>query len=116
MRLVVRLVIYTLFLAFSAINVAWGADAPHKPHLKGFGEIATNLQEPVTLLANFIGTAAIVIGSSFIFGAFVKYMRHRINPYEVPISTVVILLIMGILLLCLPLAYKLTESGFPLTM
>jgi hypothetical protein len=116
MHLVVRLVIYTLFLAFTAINVAWGADSHHKEHLKGIGEIASNIQEPVTLLANFVGAAAIAIGSCFIFSALVKYMRHRVNPYEVPISTVVILLIMGILLLCLPMAYKLTESGFPLTL
>jgi drug/metabolite transporter (DMT)-like permease len=116
MHLVVRLVIYTLFLAFTAINVAGGAVSHQKQHLKGIGEIANNIEEPVTLLANFVGAAAIAIGCSFVFSALVKYMRHRVNPYEVPISTVVVLLIMGILLLCLPLAYKLTESGFPLSL
>jgi hypothetical protein len=56
---------------------------------------------------------SIVIGLTCLFAAFVRYMQHRVNPLAHPIGTVVTLLILGLLLLVLPLVYKLTESGVP---
>jgi hypothetical protein len=82
----------------------------------GFGKVANNLMEPVIILSNFIGVAAITLGLSFLFGALVKYMQHRVNPMAVPISTVVLLLIMAIILICLPLSYKIASSGIPLSL
>jgi hypothetical protein len=80
----------------------------------GIGQIANNMMEPVSVLANFIGSIAITLGLTFQFAAVFKYMQHRVNPLAVPISTVVILIIMGVLLLALPFAYKISEAGFPL--
>jgi hypothetical protein len=81
----------------------------------GFGAIANNLMEPVTILSNFIGIASITFGLSFLFGALVKYMQHRVNPMAVPISTVILLLLMAVILICLPLSYKVASSGIPLS-
>src|SRR5688572_13054181 len=96
---------YFLVLFFVvAANAAFSAD---------LGQVADNLLEPVSVLSNFIGSASIVLGISFLFAALLKYMQHRISPLEVPISTIVMLVIMGVVLLLLPLAYKLTGSGVP---
>ena len=82
-------------------------------HAAGMGEVAGNLIEPVNLLSNFVGTAAIVIGISCLFAAFLKYMQYRINPLAAPIGTVILLVILGVILTLLPFAYNLTESGIP---
>jgi FtsH-binding integral membrane protein len=82
----------------------------------GAGKVADNLMEPVSILANFIGSMSIVIGISFLLASFLKYMQYRVNPLVAPISTVITLFIMGIVLLCIPLAYKLTEGGIPINL
>jgi hypothetical protein len=91
----------------------WAAP-PQRP--SGIGLVATNLMEPVTMLAYFVYSMSISVGICLVFGSFVKYMRHRQNPMAVPISTVIILFIMGAVLLCLPFIYKLTENGIPVSL
>lgn len=87
------------------------AFAAYKP--AGIGQVATNMLEPVYLVSNFVSSASIIIGASSLFGAFLKYLQYRVNPLAAPMSTVLILFFMGLLLLVLPLVYKLTESGVP---
>ena len=82
---------------------------------EGFGYIAQSLIEPVSVISEFVASASIIIGISFLFGGFLRYLQYRINPMASPISTVVMLLIMGVVLVCLPLAYKLTGAGIPYT-
>jgi hypothetical protein len=48
-----------------------------------------------------------------IFGAFMRYKQHRINPLAAPMGGVIVLLILGILLICLPFTYLLTGAGIP---
>jgi hypothetical protein len=79
----------------------------------GLGAVADNLMQPVQLATNFIAIMSTVVGISCLFASFIKYTQHRINPLAVPISVVVLLLLMGIILLSLPLIYKLSESGIP---
>ncbi len=78
----------------------------------GLGAVAGNLMEPVEIVSAFVSTSSIILGGSFLFASVIKYSQHRINPLAVPISTVVLLVVMGIILVVLPLAYKLTDSGF----
>ena len=85
-------------------------------HGVGAGKVADNMMEPVSILTNFIGSMSIIIGISCLFASFLKFMQNRVNPLVSPISTVIMLLIMGIVLLCLPLAYKLTEGGVPVSL
>jgi hypothetical protein len=80
---------------------------------QGFGNVAENLLTPVIVVSDFVNTASIIVGISFIFGGFLRYLQHRVNPLAVPISTVVLLEVMGVFLVCLPLAYKLSEGGIP---
>ncbi len=83
---------------------------------QGVGQVAANILEPVTILSDFVGNASIIIGATSLFAAFLRYMQHRINPLASPISTVIVLLIIGIVLILLPLAYKLTDNGIPYSM
>jgi hypothetical protein len=73
----------------------------------GIGGVANNLMDPVNMFANFVGSGSIVVG------AFVKYNQHKRNEMAAPISTVIFLLVMGLILLAIPFAYKLTKSGVP---
>lgn len=80
---------------------------------EGFGFVAENLMEPVSVLSEFVSTASFIIGLSFIFASIIRYMQYRVNPLAFPISSVVTLFIMGVVLVCLPLSYRLTEGGIP---
>lgn len=77
------------------------------------GGVAADLMQPVSVVARFLYSMAIIIGLTCLFGAFVRYTQYRVNPLAHPIGTVVTLLILGIVLLLLPLLYKVTESGIP---
>lgn len=79
----------------------------------GIGDLASNLLEPVYVASSFVNSAAIAVGVCAVFGAILRYMQHRVNPLAAPISTVIILFVLGVVLICLPLMYKLTESGIP---
>ena len=80
---------------------------------QGFGGVANEMSVPVAALSDFIGTTSIAIGLSCLFGAFIRYTQHRVNPLAVPISTVVVLFIVGCVLSGLPFIYKITQSGIP---
>lgn len=79
----------------------------------GLGHVAQNLMEPVGIFSDFIQTACILIGGSFIFASVIKYFEHRRSPLMVPISTVIFLLIAGIILILLPFLSILTGNGVP---
>ena len=75
------------------------------------GSMAQNVMEPVSLFNDLIDTACFVIGGAFIFASLIKYFEHRRSPLMVPISTVVFLLIAGIILVVLPFLSYLVNSG-----
>lgn len=77
----------------------------------GIGEVASNILEPVSILSDFVHTICLVIGIAFLFTSLIKYIEHRNSPLMVPISTVVFLLIAGIILILLPFLSLLTDSG-----
>lgn len=79
----------------------------------GIGRIAENILQPVNIVSDFICTASMIVGICSLFGAFLKYMQHRVNPLVAPMSTIVILLVIGIVLTCLPFVYLLTENRIP---
>lgn len=79
----------------------------------GLGRVAQNLLEPVSFFSDFVQTGCLLIGGSFIFASIVKYFEHRRSPLMVPISTVVFLLIAGIVLVLLPLLSYVTGNDAP---
>ncbi len=87
------------------------AYTPYQP--QGVGKVADNLMQPVAFASQFIYTACLVIGASFLFACIVKYVEHRRNPLVAPMSTVVFLFIAGLFLMALPFAYLLMNNQSP---
>jgi len=83
---------------------------------QGIGKMANSMMSPVFVLSDFVASACIIIGFSFLLASVVKYFEHKRSPLMIPISTVVFLLIAGLLLVALPFAYKITSSGIPFTL
>jgi choline-glycine betaine transporter len=96
-----------IFICLLCTHNVFAATSRHT----GLGAVANNLLEPITIFSSFVSTAATVIGLSFLFAAGVKYMQHRVNPLAIPLSTVVVLVVMGAILVLLPYVYLLTASG-----
>lgn len=99
------LIKFALLFLFPAIVFAVGET--------GIGAVAGNLMAPVTLFSDFVNTGCLVIGVGFLFASIIKYVEHRRSPLMVPISTVIFLLIAGIILVCLPFLPALTGYGVP---
>lgn len=119
----------TLILVLSLLGIAFGFSssacaAPAQSSqssqqaspVLGLGQVASNMLEPVTIASSFLSGISIVIGMTCLFSAFLRYMQHRINPLAQPISTVFLLVVLGVILLALPLVYRLTESGIPFSL
>lgn len=71
-------------------------DAP-----KGFGDIASNVFGVELTLRQFFQTTTIIIGVALIILSFFKYLHHRKNSVETPLSTVITLFLMGVALIIL---------------
>jgi hypothetical protein len=77
------------------------------PGEAGLGSVAQNLIEPVDLFSKFLDATCFLIGGSFLFASIVKYIEHKRSPLMVPISTVIYLVLAGLVLIALPFAYML---------
>lgn len=77
----------------------------------GIGSVANNVMEPVGLMSDFVNTGCFVIGGSFLFASLIKYFEHRRTPLLVPISTVIFLIIAGLLLILMPLLSLILDNG-----
>jgi len=80
-----------------------------------FGSMAANITEPIDIVAGFVSVACLLLGVCCLFASLVKYLEHRRSPLFIPISTVLWLVIIGLLLLILPFAYVITGNGVPLS-
>lgn len=78
----------------------------------GLGRVSTHIiLEPMTYASHFINTVCLAVGLSFLFASVIKYVEHKRSPLMVPMSTVVFLLISGILLVLLPFVAVITKQG-----
>jgi len=102
-----------LFWAFVWYVIPATVLAEKLPQVPPIGEVAGQLLEPAGVLSDFVGTAAWIIGFTCVFAAFFRYMQYRVNPVATPLSSVLFLLVIGIVLISLPFAYLLTGEGVP---
>lgn len=93
------IIIFTSTAVFSASN--------------SIGDIAYQLVEPVSIVSDFIGTSSLIIGIMCVFASFLRYLQYRVNPLVAPMSTVIILLVLGLVLIGLPFIYKVLGYGLP---
>ncbi len=64
------------------------------------------------IVADFVGTASLIIGGCSVFGAVLRYRQYRVNPLAHPISTVVTLFLIGLVLLVLPFSAMAVGDNF----
>lgn len=69
----------------------------------GLGGMANSLMGPVGVATSFMHGACFLVGGAFLFASIVKYVDHRRSPTMVPFSTVVFLIVAGLMLLGIPL-------------
>lgn len=86
--------------------------AYHSAQPVGFGGMALEILGPVTLLSDFVSTAALVIGAMMLMGSFIRYTRYRRNPLEAPLSSVIVLFIIGACLVALAVVHMVYENDF----
>jgi hypothetical protein len=79
---------------------------------EGVGGFAGQLMEPTHILLQFVKIASFFIGLASLFAALIFYMQHRENPAAHPWSTIILLFIIGIVLICLPYVDKIMDN-FP---
>jgi hypothetical protein len=96
------MVMQSYFIRFLILFFAFNPHLALAVQATGLGDVAESLIAPVGLLYEFISAAAIIIGITCLFGAFIRYTQFRINPVAAPISSVITLIVLGIALLCLP--------------
>lgn len=85
-------------------------------HAQGIGEYAGELIEPVHILSNFISSGSLIVGAMLLVAALMRFLQYRVNPLASPLSTVIMLLVLGIMLVALPFIYLLLDAGIPFTL
>lgn len=90
-----------LFLLYPTLAIGY------KNRDVGIGGMANNLMDPVGIVTEFVVNGSIIIGVCFLFSAFLRYTRYRMNPLESPLSTVMVFILIGLILIGLPFVRKL---------
>lgn len=76
------------------------------------GEAARNVLTPTEILTKLVLVACYIIGTGFIFAALAQYRIHRQSPKLVPLTTPILLLILGIVCVLIPYSTKLFGESF----
>jgi len=100
---------------YLGLFLGWVAPAAFAYNHLSFGKVAQNITEPMEVVSGFVSVGCLIVAVACLFASIVKYVEHRRNPLYVPLSNVIWLFLIGLLLLILPFAYFITESGIPFT-
>ena len=75
------------------------------------GGVASHMTDPLEGMRHVFNVASILLGVFLLLAAFNRYMRHRQNPIESPLGTVILWAVLGILLIIIPIAYQLSQEA-----
>lgn len=78
---------------------AWAA-------VSGIGEVASNITSNLRSVAKLITAGSYVAGMAFAVGAIAKFKQHKDNPTQIPLSTPIVLLFVGIALIFVPAIFQ----------
>lgn len=78
--------------------------------VSGFGSVAAQVTTNLGAFARFITAASYVAGMAFAVGAIIKFKAHKDNPTQIPLSTGIVLLFVGIALIFIPTIFKVGGS------
>ena len=74
--------------------------------VSGIGGVAANVTTNLTNIAKLITAGSYVAGMAFAVGAIAKFKQHKENPQQMPLSTPIVLLFIGIALIFIPAIFK----------
>ncbi|HSW71432.1 MAG TPA: type IV secretion protein IcmD [Gammaproteobacteria bacterium] len=97
--LIFRLVMATIFFALGGAAFAAASGT-------GVGAVAANVTTNLTNIAKLITAGSYVAGMAFAVGAIAKFKQHKENPQQMPLSTPIVLLFIGIALIFIPAIFK----------
>jgi intracellular multiplication protein IcmD len=86
-------------VALLAGTSAWAA-------VSGIGAIADNVRGNLTAIAKLVTAGSYVAGMAFAVGAVAKFKQHKDNPTQIPLSTPIVLLFVGIALIFIPAIFQ----------
>lgn len=72
----------------------------------GIGGIAANITAGLGNIAKLITAGSYVAGMAFTVGAVAKFKAHKDNPTQIPLSTPIALLFVGIALIFIPAVFQ----------
>ncbi len=101
MRAVVQKVSFLFLMLVSSIALA-------DHHAISLGGLANAAMGPVSILRYLFNAASVMVGVFFFIASWQRYLKHRRNPQETPLSTVVVFFILAIALVTLPFLHQLT--------
>lgn len=99
-----RLVKSLFLLAIGAVVLMTSAEA--LAAVSGIGEIASNITGNLKAVAKLITAGSYVAGMAFAVGAVAKFKQHKDNPTQIPLSTPIVLLFVGIALIFIPAVFQ----------
>lgn len=94
--------LFMLFIA--AVVLLTGAEA--WAAISGIGQVATNVTSNLRAVAKLITAGSYVAGMAFAVGAIAKFKQHKDNPTQIPLSTPIVLLFVGVALIFAPAIFQ----------
>lgn len=76
------------------------------------GDMAKNIFMPTEILTKLLLVACYVIGTGLIFASLAQYRIHRQSPKLVPLTTPILLLILGIICVLIPYSTQLFGDSY----
>lgn len=75
------------------------------------GGMADDAMGPISILRHLFNAASVVVGLFFLMSAWLRYLRHRKNPMESPLGTVLVFAVLGLALIAMPFLYQLSHQA-----
>lgn len=97
---------YLMCLGIGLMSTALLADS------KSFGDLANAAFTPTEIITKLMLVACYIIGAMLIFAALAQYKIHRQNPKFVPLTTPILLLILGIVCVLIPYTSKIWGESY----
>jgi hypothetical protein len=99
-----KMILMLLFsIGFLSMSAAW-AD-----YSGGLGAVADNIRGPFEVARYFFNAGSYVLGIGFLIGGFFRFLKFRYNPQEAPLSSVIVLFLVGVTFILIPLTYQLSH-------
>lgn len=80
--------------------------------IPSIGEAAENILVPTEILTKLVLLTCYILGAIFIFMAFAQYRVHRQSPKLIPLTTPILLFILGVICALIPLSSKIFGETF----